>query len=131
MVHGHLAVRDGKGRGFGAEPVADLEFGSYQTAWAMFHRLRSVLVRPGRERLSDRVEVDETFIAEVEPGLRGGRQRAKKSHWSSWLSRCTSRTASVVVRCGSSKTRRLSRYTPSCSSTSSRGTAVITDGWQG
>jgi len=60
-----------QGRGFGAEPVADLEFGSYQTAWAMFHRLRSVLVRPGRERLSDRVEVDETFIAEVEPGLRG------------------------------------------------------------
>ena len=28
-----------------------LEIGSYQTAWAMLHRLRSVLVRPGRERL--------------------------------------------------------------------------------
>lgn len=25
-----------------------LEIGSYQTAWAMLHRLRSVLVRPGR-----------------------------------------------------------------------------------
>lgn len=33
-----------------------LEIGSYQTAWAMLHRLRSALVRPGRERLSGRVE---------------------------------------------------------------------------
>ena len=38
-----------------------LEIGSYQTAWAMLHRLRSVLVRPGRERLCGKVEVDETY----------------------------------------------------------------------
>jgi hypothetical protein len=56
-----------------------LEIGSYQTAWAMLHRLRSVLIRPGRERLAGRVEVDETFIGGEEPGLRGGRQRGKKS----------------------------------------------------
>ena len=31
-----------------------LEIGSYQTAWAMLGRLRSVLVRPGRDRLSGR-----------------------------------------------------------------------------
>lgn len=29
-----------------------LQIGSYQTAWAMLHRLRSVLIRPGRELLS-------------------------------------------------------------------------------
>jgi transposase-like protein len=56
-----------------------LEIGSYQTAWAMLHRLRSVLVRPGRERLTGRVEVDETFIGGEEAGLRGGRQKGKKS----------------------------------------------------
>ena len=56
-----------------------LEIGSYQTAWAMLHRLRSVLIRPGRECLQGRVEVDETFIGGEEPGLRGGRQRGKKS----------------------------------------------------
>jgi transposase-like protein len=56
-----------------------LEIGSYQTAWAMLHRLRSVLVRPGRERLSGIVEVDETFIGGEEPGLRGGRQKGKKT----------------------------------------------------
>ena len=56
-----------------------LEISSYQTAWAMLHRLRSVLVRPGRELLNGRVEVDETFIGGEEPGLRGGRQKGKKS----------------------------------------------------
>lgn len=55
-----------------------LEIASNQTAWAMLHRLRSVLVRPGRERLRGEVEVDETFVGGEEPGLRGGRQKGKK-----------------------------------------------------
>jgi transposase-like protein len=55
-----------------------LEISSYQTAWAMLHRLRSVLVRPGRDRLAGTVEVDETYIGGEEPGLRGGRARGKK-----------------------------------------------------
>lgn len=55
-----------------------LEIGSYQTAWAMLHRLRSVLVRPGRERLTGEVEVDESYFGGEEPGLRGGRQKGKK-----------------------------------------------------
>jgi hypothetical protein len=36
-----------------------LGLGSYQTAWAMLHRYRAAMVRPGRERLADHVEVDE------------------------------------------------------------------------
>ena len=56
-----------------------LEIGSYPTAWAMLHRLRSVLVRPGRDLLSGIVEVDETYIGGEEPGLRGGRAKGKKS----------------------------------------------------
>ena len=55
-----------------------LEIGSYQTAWAMLHRLRSVLVRPGRGRLTGLVEVDETYIGGEEAGLAGGRARGKK-----------------------------------------------------
>ncbi len=56
-----------------------LQIGSYQTAWAMLHRLRSVLIRPGRELLSGRVEMDETYIGGEEAGLAGGRAKGKKS----------------------------------------------------
>ena len=40
-----------------------LGLGSYQTAWAMLHRFRAAMVRPGRERLHGKVEVDETYLA--------------------------------------------------------------------
>ena len=56
-----------------------LSISSYQTSWAMLHRIRSALVRPGRERLKGAVQVDETFIGGVEPGLPGGRARGKKA----------------------------------------------------
>jgi len=48
-----------------------LGVGSYQTTWAMLHRFRTAMVRPGRELLSGDVEVDETFIGGVKPGKRG------------------------------------------------------------
>jgi len=48
-----------------------LGLGSYQTAWAMLHRYRTAMVRPGRELLSGRVEVDETFLGGEQPGPRG------------------------------------------------------------
>ena len=54
-----------------------LGLGSYQTAWTMLHRFRRAMVRPGRERLKGRVEVDETFLAltdRQEPISRVGRK---------------------------------------------------------
>jgi transposase-like protein len=48
-----------------------LGFGSYQTAWAMLHRLRAAMVRPGRDRLAGVVEVDESFFGGVRTGKRG------------------------------------------------------------
>ena len=47
-----------------------LGMGSYQTAWAWLHKLRRAMVRPGRDRLRGRVEVDETYIGgeESAPG---------------------------------------------------------------
>ena len=50
----------------------EMELGSYQTAWAMLHRYRSVMVRPGRDRLSGEVEVDESFLGGPKPGMPGG-----------------------------------------------------------
>lgn len=48
-----------------------LGFGSYQTAWAWLHKLRSCTIRRNREPLSGMVEVDEFFIGGQKPGKRG------------------------------------------------------------
>lgn len=45
--------------------------GSYQTAWLCLHKLRRAMVRPGRDRLRGRVEVDETLVGGEEPGPPG------------------------------------------------------------
>ncbi len=46
-------------------------FGSYQTTWGWLQKLRSVMVRRGREKLTGRVEVDETYIGGQAEGRRG------------------------------------------------------------
>jgi transposase-like protein len=107
-----------------------LEIGSYQTAWAMLHRLRSVLVRPGRDRRAGMVEVDETCIGGEEPGLRGGRARGKKIltgiaveiREPKGLARC--RMAPVTDASGSSLRAFVTDHVEP-------GTVVLTDGWQG
>ena len=48
-----------------------LGLGSYTTAWLWLHKMRRAMVRPGRDRLSGRVEVDETFVGGEIHGLRG------------------------------------------------------------
>jgi Transposase zinc-ribbon domain/ISXO2-like transposase domain len=55
-----------------------LGLGSYKTAWTWLHKLRRAMVRPGRDRLSGCVEVDETFYGGEEEGVRG-RQTENKS----------------------------------------------------
>ncbi len=107
-----------------------LEIGSYPTAWAMLHRLRSVLVRPGRDRLTGTVEVDETFIGGQEPGLRGGRARGKKV--------LTGIAVEVSTRKGIGRCRMAVLEDASAESLNPFGTGavepgsiVITDGWQG
>lgn len=44
---------------------------SYRTAWMMLHKLRSAMVRPGRDRLTGTIEVDEACVGGWEEGLRG------------------------------------------------------------
>jgi len=107
-----------------------LEIGSYQTAWAMLHRLRSVLVRPGRDRLAGMVEMDETYIGGREPGLRGGRARGKKV------------LTGIAVEILEPKGYGRCRMAPLADASSASlhafatdhvepGAIVITDGWQG
>lgn len=48
-----------------------LGLGSYHTAWTWLHKLRSAMVRPGRDRLNGIVEVDEAYYGGVKKGKRG------------------------------------------------------------
>ncbi len=55
-----------------------LGLGSYKNAWAMLHKLRRAMVRPGRDRLAGRIEVDETYWGAEEEGV-VGRLTGKKA----------------------------------------------------
>ena len=55
-----------------------LGLGSYETAWAHMHKLRRAMVRPGRDPLTDVVEVDESYVGGEESGV-DGRQTLAKS----------------------------------------------------
>jgi transposase-like protein len=107
-----------------------LDIGSYQTAWAMLHRLRSVLVRPGRDRLTGMVEVDETYIGGQETGLPGGRAHGKKV--------LTGIAVEILEPKGFGRCRMRPLADASAASLHpfvtdfvEPGAKVITDGWQG
>lgn len=55
-----------------------LGLGSYETAWTWLHKLRRVMVRPGRDKLSGWVEVDETWLGALEEGV-AGRKKGDKA----------------------------------------------------
>ena len=50
---------------------AILGIGSYKTAWIWLHKLRTLMVFPNRDKLSGKVEIDETFVGGVAEGKRG------------------------------------------------------------
>ena len=106
-----------------------LGIGRYETAWALLHKLRRAMVRPDRERLKEKVEVDETYIGGPEAGLKGGRQLVNKALV----------VAAVEVRGRASGRVRL-QVVPDASAPSltgfvaanvERGAVVVTDGWGG
>jgi transposase-like protein len=96
----------------------------------MLHRLRSVLIRPGRELLSGQVEVDETYIGGEEAGLAGGRAKGKKAlvavavevRSPKGFGRCRMR----IIPDGSART--LHTF---ITDNIAPGSTVITDGWSG
>jgi len=106
-----------------------LEIGSYQTAWAMLHRLRSVLVRPERDRLCGAVEVDETYIGGHDP-WHGGRTRGKKVLVGIAVE---VRNPRGIGRCRMRPLGDLSVASlhPFVTDQVEPGTTVITDGWDG
>lgn len=54
-----------------------LGLGSYRTAWTWLHKLRRAMVRPGRDRLHGRIEVDETQVGGEKADADGHRSGRK------------------------------------------------------
>ncbi len=105
-----------------------LGLGSYRTAWTWLHKLRRAMVRPGRDRLSGTIEIDETYVGGEKSGKRGRGAEGK---------------ALVVIAAQEDGNRigriRLQRV-PDASGTSLEGavqqaaepgSVVRTDGWSG
>jgi transposase-like protein/Zn ribbon nucleic-acid-binding protein len=105
-----------------------LGLGSYLTAWSWLHKLRRAMVRPGRERLTGEVEVDEAYLGGLEEGVHG-RETFKKA---------------LVAVAAQKDGRRIGRIRmqriPDASAASLRafvqahvepGSTVHSDGWEG
>ena len=106
-----------------------LGLGSYETAWTWLHKLRRAMVRPGRDRLTGEVEVDETFVGGVDHGGKRGRG-AKK---------CVVVIA-VEIKQPKGFGRVRMRHVPDAAAASLEpficavvepGSTVLTDGWSG
>ncbi len=105
----------------------NLGMGSYQTAWAWLHKLRRAMVRPGRDRLSGLVEVDETYVGgqEERPG-RGAENKTLVAIAVEKNGRALGRTRMAVVRDASRD--QLCGFVQACVEPAS---TIRTDGWQG
>jgi transposase-like protein len=101
---------------------------SYETAWTWMHKLRRAMVRPGRDLLNGRVEVDECYIGGLEEGSPGRRNLEK---------------ALVVVAAqedgpgtGRIRMRRIANASgenllPFVRESAAPGSVIHTDGWPG
>jgi hypothetical protein len=56
-----------------------LDLKSYKTAWTRLHELRRVMVRPDRDRLQGRVELDEALVWGAEEDIHR-RQTMDRAH---------------------------------------------------
>ncbi|HPM87832.1 MAG TPA: IS1595 family transposase [Bacteroidales bacterium] len=105
-------------------------FGTYRTAWTWLQKLRRAMVRPGRDRLSGLVEVDETFIGGVEAGS-GNTGRGKKTKSlvvvaTECIGKQIGRVRFMCIDEASSK-----NLIPFIKDNIAQGSTVITDGWPG
>ena len=107
-----------------------MDFGAYRTVWTWLQKLRRAMVRPGRDKLTGTVEVDETFIGGIEADT-GNRGRGTE-------------TKTLVVVAAECICKQIGRVRFRCIDSASadnlipfiqenitQGSTVITDGWKG
>lgn len=105
-----------------------LGLGSYRTAWSWLHKLRRAMVRPGRERLSGTVQVDESYV--------GGERSGKRGRGAAGKSLVLIAVEMAGPRLGRVRFRRVrdasaASLEPAVQEAVEPGTVVCTDGWVG
>ena len=105
-----------------------LGLGSYHTAWTWLHKLRCAMVRPGRDRLSGTVEVDEAFYGGVKKGKRGRGADGKSLVFVATEDKEGKPGRIRLMQLEDASARSLSK---ALAETVEAGSIVRTDGWSG
>jgi transposase-like protein len=105
-----------------------LGLGSYKTAWACLQKLRRAMVRPGRDRLTGTIEVDETYVGGVELG--GGRRHLGNKALVVIAAQVDGNGIGRI-RLSHVEDASADNLRPFMEGAIERGSIVITDGWQG
>jgi transposase-like protein len=105
-----------------------LGLGSYETAWSLLHKLRRAMIRPGRERLVGKVEVDEAYLGAIEERTfgRGGQKKVLLVVAAEEVGRGTGRIRLRQVADASAASLH-----PFVEEFIEPGSVIHTDGWQG
>ncbi|NQW73882.1 MAG: IS1595 family transposase [Actinobacteria bacterium] len=120
-------LTSGKGGISAAELRREMHLGSYQTVWAMLHRYRSVMVRPGRNRFTGDVEVDESFLGGPEAGI-PGRGALGKVPFAAAV-KVNSPSGFCRARLGVIKDASAASLQQSLLDNVEPGSCILTDGW--
>lgn len=105
-----------------------LGLGSYRTAWAWLHKFRRLMVFPGRNKLSGKIEVDETLVGGKRSGKRGRGAEGKSLVVIAVeiMEKGTGRVRMSLISDASKKS--LKKFINENIET---GSNLITDGWKG
>lgn len=105
-------------------------FGSYETVWTWLQKLRRAMVRPGRDKLTGTVEVDETFIGGIEVGTGKQGRGAETKTLVVIATECMGKQIGRVrFRCIDAATAK--NLIPFIQDNVTPGSTIITDGWKG
>jgi transposase-like protein len=105
-----------------------LGLGSYRTAWVWLHKFRRLMVFPGRNKLSGKIEVDETFVGGKKSGKRGRGAEGKSLVVIAVeiMEKGTGRVRMSLISDASKKSLR-----KFINENIETGSNLITDGWKG
>ncbi len=105
-----------------------LGLGSYRTAWVWLHKFRRLMVFPGRNKLSGKIEVDETLVGGKRSGKRGRGAEGKSLVVIAVeiMEKGTGRVRMSLISDASKKSLR-----KFINENIETGSNLITDGWKG